>query len=410
MISEKAVKVFRLRVQLMEFSVGTLFAWDNSTGQLIRANNYLIFNIIAGIYFGAWWLAGLAIQLYLIITSESDDEGGKSKLDLKEFGCNAILIGEILLCSCVMFLFMVSLRHLDDFIYLMNQLLAYNNAVLEMIKSKNIELDGPHRQKMKQLEILMYAIFFVSTVTPFGLAATVFHPMEPTHRLVQDWFEVDIKPEGIFIIVYIVGCASMMSCASIVAALSINIVFYYVIATTCLEDLTPEAADERIGAKRYNMVTQFYGVMEDNEIGTAYRAQQLFNVLMNNFYSSVLVSFHHVALLAVFSIMLYFDIKFQEMIWDGGLIAEMIVLSIVVTPLWLMKIQSSICGKLVDISDTFQDRGRKLLQRKVFLARFADSCSTFYIQVAYPFYAVQKETFADFCSQAVDYTITLLLW
>ncbi|CAL8127991.1 unnamed protein product [Orchesella dallaii] len=410
MLSQKVIDIFGLRVQLMVFGGGNLFGWDKPKKQLSRAHNYYIFNMLFGIYWGFWWCAALALRLYLILTAEPEYDGEKSELTLKEFGSNAILVGEIILCSCLMFLVIVSTIHLDDFVFLMNQLFVYNNAVLDMMKSKNIELSLIHRRNMLLLEVMTAAVCVVSAVLPFGLAAAIFHPMEPTHRMVLDWFEIEIKLEGFFILWYILTCVAMLGCGNIVAILANNIAFYFIIFNTCIKDLTAEEMGQRHGVKRCQMSTQFYELMEDNEIATAYRIQKLFNILINNFYSSVLVSFHHVAMLAVASIMLFFFIKFQDIVWEGGLLVEAFVLGTIIVPLWLINVQAIMCGKLVDASGAFKFRARKLVHRKTFLAKFGNSCTPFYIQVVYPFYTVHKETFADFCSQAIDYTITLLLW
>ncbi|CAL8112110.1 unnamed protein product [Orchesella dallaii] len=411
MISEKAFKLFKLQVKLMPFGGGNFFAWDNSRNHLIRGNNYQIFNMWLGSFWGLVWCSTLSIRLYLLITSQPDDGQESPTMNLEEFGSSIILIGEVFLCTCIIFLIIVMIFNLDDFIYLMNQMLSYNKAVLEMLKSKNIELEATHRKNMLILELTMIPIFLISTTLPFGLAAAIFHPMEPTHRMVKDWLEVEMRLEGIFFIPwYVVNCAGLLGCASIVAILSWSIAFYYFIATTCITDLTPENVSGRVEGKRCKILTRYYGVMEDSEIGACYRVQKLFNVLMNDFYANIMISFHHVALLAVTTGMLFFVIKFNKVVLDGGLIVEAVVLGIIFAPLLLIKLQAMMCGRLADISNNFKDRANKLLHRKYFLAKFSKSCDTYRIQVVYPFYNVHGGTFLEFCGQVRDNTINLLLW
>ncbi|CAL8127999.1 unnamed protein product [Orchesella dallaii] len=356
-------------------------------------------------------MALLALRLYLILNAEAELGEETPKYTLEDFGSNMILIGELFLCSMIMFQVVVCGINLDDFIYLSNQLFAYNKAVLEMRKSKNIAIDAEHRRGTLMLDLNIYGSTIGSLILPFGVAACILHPMEPNHRIAEDWFELEVGLHNWFTLAwYAVTCIGLTGCGNIIIILSWNIAMYFLIANTCLEDITPDQVEQCWDGKRCSALTHYYGVMEDQEIVNMYRIQKLFNTLMNNFYSSVLISFHHVAVLAVVSIMIFFAIKFQDIIWDGGIIVEGVVLSTIFTGMIIIKVQSMMCGYLVDVSENFRDRCKKVVRGKYFLRKSAESCDTFHIQVAYPFYTVDKGTFVNFCSQVQDYAITLLLW
>ncbi|CAL8112355.1 unnamed protein product [Orchesella dallaii] len=397
-------------IQIMPFCGGSYYAWDKSKGQLMRAHHVLIFNTIAGALMGIFFACILAVQLYLKLTWV-DDEALAADMSLREFGCQMILIGEMLLCLCIMFLNLVCAMHVDDMIYLMNQILAYNNSILEMMKSKNLQLDPFHKKNMRLMDFLITATATISVVLPFGLAGALFHPMEPTHIIFEEWLEIKVGFHGLFIPFYFATCAAMFGSGNIVAIMCWNIACYFVIATTILNDIKPEELERRIGnGTRCQVRTRFYGVMGDQEVVTFYRIQKLFNVLVTDLYASVLVAFHHVALMATVAIMLYFTINFQELLWNGGPIAISVVLGSIFIPLVIIRMQCMMCGYLVDISDEFKDQAWKVVRRNCMLKKFAKSCDTLYVQVAYPFYTVHRETFLLFCSQVADYTITLLLW
>jgi len=363
-----------------------------------------------GIIVGLVYCSILALQLYMklaTIDSETDVQ-----MNVEEFGSLMLLIAEMLLCLGIMFVNLNCSMNLDDFIFLMNQMMKYNQVVLEMINSKNIQLDNSHRKGMLLMDMLICEMFLASITLSFGLALALFHPMEPTHRIFEEWLEIEVGFHGIFIPFYFAAVAIFYNCGSIVVILCWNVGCYVMISSTCLNDLQPQRriGDENGKQRRCEVLTKFYGAMQDDELVTIYRIHRLFNNLMNDFYATVLVSFHPVALLATVSVMIYFAIKFQEIIWQGGFLVMTVVLGIILFPMVLIRFECILCGRLVDASNGLKSEARKIVRRTTFLAKFAKSCDTFYVQVAYPFYTVHRETFLLFCSQVCDYSITLLLW
>ncbi|CAL8127995.1 unnamed protein product [Orchesella dallaii] len=149
----------------------------------------------------------LLLRLYLVLNADAELGEEVPKLTLEDFGSNMILIGELVLCTMIMFLAVICGLNLDDFIFLSNQLFVYNKAILDMMKSKNIEIDADHKRRTLFAELDTIGTCIASTILPFGVAACIFHPIEPNHRLVEDWLEIEVGFQSWFTIVWI-SCLS----------------------------------------------------------------------------------------------------------------------------------------------------------------------------------------------------------
>ncbi|CAL8112257.1 unnamed protein product [Orchesella dallaii] len=268
MISKKAIKLFGLKVRSMIYCGGTFYYWDSANEKLVRAHNFLVFNMAYGGSFGMMLSLIHGIHMYITSNLEPDDEEGGAEEDgaMHIFATRMFQVGEMIIMTCISFLCLTIVLKLDDFIYLTNQIFTYNKWFTEMLKSKNIELDADHKRAIKLLDILMITVFIISAILPFALASCVLHPIEPTHILMEDMFEVEVGFYGFFIPLLGLIAASMYGCGNLVVMLCWNIAFYYMISTTCLQDLMPVEVDRRLHGKRAMMLTNFFGVMDDNDI------------------------------------------------------------------------------------------------------------------------------------------------
>ncbi|CAL8146208.1 unnamed protein product [Orchesella dallaii] len=413
MISKAATRIIGLRTRLMMLSGATYLSWDSSKQQIVKPNRFWVlqaFNAqLGGLYIGIIF----AVDLYHKLVDEDITEEGeytKNEADLEYFASIMIEIGELVLALCIVFLGFVCILKLDDFIYSFNQILSCSNSFYDMLKEKNLDMNAAHKKSEKMLEFLLAYLFIVSIVLPFGLAAAVFHPIEATHHILETWFEIKVTFEWEFLPLFIFSVIVLVACGGTVSILCSHIACYFMLTTTYLDDLKPVAIFKRTGARRSILNTKFFGEMEDVEILKMYRIQRLLNILLNDFYKSLLVSYHHVAVLATAVVLICFAVKFNDIMLSGGIMAYVVVLGSVMAPFALMYFQSGMCGRLVKISNEFKRTSNKIGERRLLLAKFARSSDTFYIQVAHPFYTIDNVTFVEFCDQVVSYVITLLLW
>ncbi|CAL8146197.1 unnamed protein product [Orchesella dallaii] len=414
MISKTAARLIGLRVKIMKLSGLTVLDWDSSSQQFVKPSKYWLYHAfntnLGGVYIAIMYI----LDIYLKLVSEEIAEEGqdtKNETDLRYFATLIIEIGEIMLTLCIVFLGFLSVAKSDDLLFSFNQIYACSNSIYDnMLKDKSISWDAGHKNSKNILEFLVTYLLIVSIILPFGIAAAVFHPIEPTHQILESWFEIKVTFDWKFFPFFIFNGILLVTAGATTSLLCIHISCYYTLAITCLEDLKPLTIFQRNGVTGNILTTKFFGEMEDIEIVKIYRVQQLLNILLNNFYKSLLVSYHHVAVMAAAVVLICFAVRFNDIMLGGGIVACVVVLASAITPVALMYAQTSMCGRLVDISNELKHMSSKIGERRLLIAKFAKSADTFYIQVAHPFYSVDRETFIQFFDQVVDNVITLLLW
>ncbi len=63
----------------------------------------------------------------------------------------------------------------------------------EMMIKRRLELDDGKKRKLKISESLMYLVFLKFLIVPPAMAIMITIPWEPTHALLKDLFEIDVK-------------------------------------------------------------------------------------------------------------------------------------------------------------------------------------------------------------------------
>ena len=281
----------------------------------------------------------------------------------------------------------------------------------EMIDSGKITLEDNHKRKIK---LCVFLVIIASTATLFFPVAVFFtgmHPMEPTHVLIFEWFEFHFAPELNFLPWMILFFQTVFGVGSTITLMMISIAFCWILPTIVVDTLSP--ADE-LNAGRYrarcDLVTKNMGNMKDSKIIDLYRAQQIINVLLNEFYTSYLISFHHAGILAAVTSLIFFAIAYNNVLSEVGLFAYILVLGLVVAASAIVFFECSFCGDLVDITDGFRNAGKKIVGRWTMYGKFCNSCRVFYMQLAWPFFHLNKETFFEWCDQVLNYVVTFLIW
>ncbi|CAL8146188.1 unnamed protein product [Orchesella dallaii] len=414
MISKTAAWLIGLRVKIMKISGLTVLDWDSSSQQFLKPSKYWLYHAFNTNLVGLFILILYMVDIYLKLVNEEIAEEGedtRNEADLRYFATLIIEIGEIMLALCVVFLGFLSVAKSDDLLFSFNQIYACSNSCYDnMLKEKGIRLDAGHKNSKNVLEFLVACILIVSTILPFGIAAMVFHSIEPTHQILESWFEIKLTLDWKFLPFFILHGILLVAAGGSASLLCIHICCYFILAITCLEDLKPLTIFQRNGRTRNILTTKFFEKMEDIEIVKIYRVQQLLNILLNNFYKSLLVSYHHVAVMATAVVLICFAVRFNDIMLGVQIAGCVVVLATAITPFVFMYVQTSMCGLLVDISNEFKQMSSKIGERRLLLTKFAKSADTFHIQVAHPFYNVDRETFAQFVCQVINYVVTLLLW
>jgi len=72
------------------------------------------------------------------------------------------------------------------------------------------------------------------------------------------------------------------------------------------------------GKLHYKIETNSFGVLNEEEAIGLYRTQQIFNMLINEIFSSLLISAHHVSYMIILLGISFIAITSPEIIWTSG--------------------------------------------------------------------------------------------
>ncbi len=96
--------------------------------------------------------------------------------------------------------------------------------------------------------------------------------------------------------------------------------------------------------KRCNLNTTSFGLVEDAKLATLFREQQLLNLLINKFFRSILVSFHHAGCQFIVVPLICFAIRFNDILSEDGFVGYLVIGGAIVIVLCILWCQSEICG------------------------------------------------------------------
>lgn len=343
----------------------------------------------------------------------TNDKGADSTY----FASLILLWAELILVMALTFIHYELIVHRNTAMYLVNQLMNFNNQMFKKFEDEDIQLDEEHKRNIRNCESVFYVTFILSLFLPIGILSAFFHPIEPLHVIINEWLEINFNlemPSGMWplLLLFLQAIYNEANGISIACYL---VAGYFFTALAGIGDLIPDGDTEE-GSRSSNLVTtRYYGEMDYMDVIKMYRTQQIFNLLLKEILGHATIAFHHVGLLAVFSVLFCFVIKFNEVLTEQGITAYLIVIGCLVSPLLLMYFQSTECGLIADISQEFCDVASSKIKRahgmnaRMF-RKFGKSCRAMYIPVAYPFYNIDRSTFLAFCDQSLDRAIALMLW
>lgn len=284
----------------------------------------------------------------------------------------------------------------------------------EMIKSNKLTLTESQNQKVMICTGIIISSFIVSLLLPFGIVSIITHPMEPIHQFIEELLEEKLTFNStLFRVMFLPSSLVALNFGNVVALQTFAIAMYYMIQTVCMDALQIKRLHCRsvgLDVGRSYLVTQGFWVLKDDEAIFLYRTQQVLNELLNSFFKSVLISFHHVGCLATVVVLIVFVVRYNDILRNEGVFAYILVFVSMMAPMFLLYAQSRMCGDVAASSIRIRESVAKIMPRRFLMRKFCVSCRTFYIKVSHPFYHVQKDSFLVFVDQALGYVVQLLLW
>lgn len=133
------------------------------------------------------------------------------------------------------------------------------------MRERNIIVSNNKQNVAKTAEACMYLLNILSNLLPVCIFLSTFHPMEPSHIILEQWFEIHWAPSLFIVLLLLAGYAEIMGCCNLLVTVAILALCHYTIATAIIDDLTPVAIVKRKD-RQLVLATNSYGKLEDTEI------------------------------------------------------------------------------------------------------------------------------------------------
>lgn len=280
-----------------------------------------------------------------------------------------------------------------------------------MMIKRGLAFDRTKKQQIQRREGLIYAIFLAFIVGPLVMSFMITIPWEPTHALIQDVLEVEVKlqlshaPFLIIILWFAINIGGVIQLATTMVFATMQI------TEICISSMSPLKVTQVVSIKRaveYQIETDLWGSMTDEMIILHVRSLQIINLVTNKIYASVMVTAHHLCCLVIFVGVLYIVITLPQEIIAGGLVAVVFILGAMTFPLILQYLEADLVGKNLQVVETFLMNCKNMTKRRSAFRKTVASVPRIRVELMYPYGSVGKDTFLQFCNNSLDNLIALV--
>ncbi|CAL8070554.1 unnamed protein product [Orchesella dallaii] len=185
---------------------------------------------------------------------------------------------------------------------------------------------------IKEIEVIVFLISVGSTIVPPSYLPFFLIENEPMHEFFQDVFEVDVSLKVNHFPVLLLITWAIYSCGSIVFQILCAAIIYLEFTVVCITSLMPQSlvpyrGQENARRSEYHVQTTCFGILHETEVLQIYRTLQVFNILSNNIYATILLSAHHPLLMLIMVGLSFLLIRFFEFVYAAGLIAIIVLVT-----------------------------------------------------------------------------------
>lgn len=199
---------------------------------------------------------------------------------------------------------------------------------------------------------------FISAIMPLLYALTTLLDFEPTHVLILDVLEIDLKANQfsdypiLFIMALLIVGLSITSFIAIII-----VICYFILAKSCLIFLTPErikVQPRQLNSLKtrtsYIIQNRYLGLVDESTFIILYRQQQVFNKMFNQIFACVLCSCHHVTYLFSIVGLTTTLIVAYSMLLEAGIAVLVIWIGAIIMICYMLYVEVSICGTVSNLS------------------------------------------------------------
>ncbi|CAL8070560.1 unnamed protein product [Orchesella dallaii] len=295
-VSDFTKSVITIRWKLFHFIGNSAFVdWDSNKREFTALSSsltYMLYNATMLTYGGFIFQAVLAT--YLVSKSLGVEDG------LHDQVVSTIVAGwvEWALLSCFIFVSWIVKQHGMEMNYLCNQVFRYCRQIEDKMCHHNLHFELEQLNYIKEIEFFVFLIGVLTTILPPAYLPFFLTENETMHEFFQDVFEVDVSLKVSHLPILLLITWAMYSCGGVAFHILSVAVIYLEFTVVCISSLMPQnlvlhRGQENSRRSEYHVQTTSFGILHETEVLQMYRTLQVFNILSNNIYASILLSAHH---------------------------------------------------------------------------------------------------------------------
>ncbi|CAL8122168.1 unnamed protein product [Orchesella dallaii] len=409
-------KIILTRLLIHKYVCLCAFAvWSPTDNQYIQSHPFLIWNCFLLTYIGQFYPIILGCFTYTKLTPDNDDMGVDSPTAGMVFTTTNCM-GMALTCGIGIIAVAAyrNLAYYTQMTYLINQIYKLGDKLEELMSRKRAHFNAEQKRIVKACEYVLLLAAIFSTIIPLAYGLFFTSRQEPVHQLFQEWLEVEVKRNARslpFVFLFMWAALAGAGAAFMMLYLAILYIFFTLVSISCLTPTNIYQPVRKAGSRirEYVIKTTSFGLLSEEEAILEYRTQQLLSRYMNEVVESVLISLHQFAFMVILVGASFMFIIISRDLDNAEVSVVAFVSSVIFCVVLMVSGECVLIGKTTDWSKQYLVTSKNMTYRRSMYKKFLQSCTKVSLNVAYPFFTIDKNTFVQFMCQYLDFLIQLLV-
>ncbi|CAL8112457.1 unnamed protein product [Orchesella dallaii] len=409
MFSQRLMKILRFRIFILQLGYCTPFRWDFKTNRLSPASTYSFWNFCGYTLYFLFLLFHIAVRLaqttILKTMQRHQTHTNKSSLQLQRpeiVTADLIFFAIVSVVECVLILI---LQRRKEIIIFFNEMVDLDATFEEMFRT-NSNRPKLHQQTSASVEFLVLIAAVSTLLIPFLFGLFFLQDTQLLHRLFEEVFEIKIKVEMQYLphILFVIWSANQC-CGNIAIILSI-IAMYMKFVVYWITAMHPTKILRKGHGSKLKYKTEL-GIMNEQAMTKIYRIHQVLNRMFNSIVGNRLYSSHQATVQITVVLAGFLCIKyFEMMMFTPGY--QLAFLAVFLCS-FIELVETVIVSDAIGSSKTLQNKIKGMTKPRAEVVKCVADSWTLSIQVAYPYYTMERVTFLAFVQTSIDSLVTVLV-
>ncbi|CAL8136249.1 unnamed protein product [Orchesella dallaii] len=401
----------------MKYSHCTFFQWDKTTNRIcIRDPLYILLNLLFVAGYG--FVLSATALFWVILHIRNDHENGIQDVWDVAFQPRDKAQDSLMQIIRLMYvsIWVLLAGVWGRMLYIRKQHAEFLNIMINYAERQQekygryLERYNPSKPHMRKCEAILFGIFAGTTFFPFLYGFLIFQPVIPENTFLTEVFEVKMNFDGSLLplILMLTLDYGVIEGCEILFMADIGGVIYYDCCAYWTKLLEP--IDLRFDKGEAKFTCRIGCVLTFDEMIEFYREQEILERLFNNIYGHIAITSLHASSLSLWTLGCYVCIRHSEDLLRPGfqMAPTTVVLATVVEYLpmvYAVEAYDNSCTFLKSM--TVMVEKEKRATRKIL--KYSKHFRPLELQVAYPYYMLNRENFLAFINQGVDILVNLLV-